>query len=114
MATIKVVPNFGGASLGEITVEEGMITQHGTITRVSGSICFVGSGTSESQNLIYDYYLEMASGQAFQQFSWPTGVNCETYSHSDIWPNGIVANIHSMSGHTVNYHGDLIPETFGR
>lgn len=111
---IKVVSYFGSASLGDIVAEQGMITQEGTVVRTSGSLCLVGSGSTQSEHWQYDHFLQIASGQAYQQFSWPTGINCNQYSRDNIWANGIVFNEHSTSGHTYLPHGVGRPTTFPR
>src|SRR5689334_15056039 len=114
--SIKVVSFFGeGEALGDIVAEAGMQTQEGLLTRVSGSLCYVGSGSTESAHWQYDYYLQVASGQMYQQFSWPTGVNCEVYDRHTLFPNNtdFIFNENSTSGHTYLPHGTT-PVTFAR
>lgn len=99
MANIYVEGFFGGeASVGQITAEVGMTTNYGVIMNISGDLVQVGSGTSQTQALMYNYQLAITSGAAGARYSWPTGVNCFPTSRYYTWPNGLPFNPARTSG----------------
>lgn len=101
MAQIKVVQFLGGSMpIGEIVAAEGMPTSEGLLQRISGSLVYVGSGTTESPHWQYDSHLRVASGSLSATNAWPTGTNCILYGHSSLAQSGaFLFNADRCSGH---------------
>jgi hypothetical protein len=99
MANIYVESFFGGSTgLGQIVAEIGMTSNYGTIMAISGDLVEVGSGTDQTQSMMYNYQLCIASGAAMERYSWPTGVNCFPSSRYYTWPNGNLFNLPAATG----------------
>lgn len=114
---VNVVSFFGGSSsAGFVDTQIGMPTDYGLITNISGNLVFVGSGTTETSKLLYDYECSMQSGVAAANYAWPTGVGCHPRNRHTVFGNGVTVfqyNPNAATGITIYGGGDKA-SSFGR
>lgn len=115
-AQVYVVDVFGqGASEGTIPAQVNMLTNFGTILTVSGLLVEVCSGSNSNAQMekawYQDYQLETQRSHVTTNWGWPTG-NCFPSDRHNLFPEGFVGNIDSMSGST--YFDGNAAHTFGR
>lgn len=87
---VKVVPDYGLGALGEMDPRPGMLSDLGTVISVDsaeGTVMVSGANVGSADLLeAHAGQLQVTSGEAYYDYSWPTGDNSLVYGHQDLTP----------------------------